>query len=572
MQKTVFFLVVFLFSLSMNAQQSKGKNLSKKQFFYFDPGTKTKVESTGYYYVDELGETTERHGQWTYFNLNGDKVEERQFNRNKLHGAVTTYYSGNRVKNMGFFKNNVQDSIYVSFSTLGDTLESGTYKLGEPIGFWRYFYSDGALKSIEEIKDGVSYIWEFYAADSLHSHIVKNGNGEMVDYYGNGLLKSWYNYKDGLKHGDFEEASVYGYYTLKGAFKNNKPEGKWEYYFISGDLEKVAHYKEGLLDGSYINYYDNEQIRVQGEYQAGMKVGKWTWFTNTGVVDMEGNFKNGLQHGSWIYNYPDGKVSYRAKFKDGKKDGKWSYYYSMGKKFKEGNFKDDKKDGPWKTWYESGTLLMEGDYKDDKEEGEWKNYWENGRLKNHSTFKDGQLDGEWTSFYDNGTPLLKGKYSAGYKTGEWMAFFANGQVSDIDTYKVMIKKNKVDKGSLKGRSSKVSALHGKSVTYSQKDFKKIEEGKYKNDKKTGKWITYHPGGLLPAVIANYKDGKLNGKMETYEFLGNKMITSAEYKDGVKHGKTLIYDKNGKVKREMKFENGEQVIEGTKGDTKFSPKR
>ena len=55
MQKTVLFLFLFLFSLSTYAQQSKDKNLSKKQFFYFDPGTKTKVESTGYYYSDELG-------------------------------------------------------------------------------------------------------------------------------------------------------------------------------------------------------------------------------------------------------------------------------------------------------------------------------------------------------------------------------------------------------------------------------------------------------------------------------------------------------------------------------------
>jgi len=572
MNKYIVFIVCIFFTFVANGQTRKDRNLSKRQTFYYDPTTRTQVEITGYYYVDELGETTERHGQWTYYNRDGVKVEERQYNRNKLHGEVKTYYGPNRVKDLGYFKNDVQDSLYVAFGLSGDTLEVGYYDMGTPIGEWRYFYADGSLKSVEEIRDGVSYIWEFYAADSLRTHLVKEGTGEMVDYYANGRLKSWYNFKNGLKDGPFEEASVYGMYTVKGSFSNNKPDGKWEHYFITGDLEKVVHYKDGQLHGGYINYYDNGQVRVEGEHENGMKTGKWSWYTNSGVLDQEGTFKNGLQHGTWIYNYPDGKLSYRARYKDGKKDGKWTYYYKNGKKFREGVFKEDVQHGLWQTWYENGVLLMTGEYVEGKEQGLWQNYWENGQLKNESTFVDGELHGEWLSFYLDGVPASKGNYKNGLKSGEWIDYFSNGRVSDINNYKVIVKKSKVKKGTLKDRKHLVSARHGKSVSYSQKDYTKMMEGRYRNDEKTGKWITYHPGGVLPAVIAHYKNGKLNGKMETYEFLGNTIISSIEYKDGVRHGKAVFYDREGKVKSTMQFKDGMQVIETSRSGAGFTPGR
>ncbi|WP_165779192.1 toxin-antitoxin system YwqK family antitoxin [Brumimicrobium salinarum] len=575
MQKTITSLLCLLFVTSTfvyGQNREKLKNRSKRQLFYYDPIKKTKLESQGYYYVDELGETTERHDKWSFYNKKGELIEERNYHRNKLHGEVKTYYGANRVKNIGYFENGIQDSLYVAFHLSGDTSEVGYYHQGEPTGKWRYFYRDGHLKTVEEVIDSISYIWSFYAADSAHTQTVVDGNGEMAEYYTNGNLKSWYNYKDGLRHGKFEEASVHGYYLLKGSFLENQPDGKWEYFYYTGDLEKVSHYAKGKLHGNYRYYYDNGELSVAGQYEYGKKTGEWTWYTNSGVVDMKGNFKEDLQHGAWVYNYPSGKVSYRAKYKHGKKSGKWKYYYKNGKKFKVGHFDNDLKNGEWTTWYENGNTLMEGDYKNDLEEGLWKNYWENGQLKNQSTFTKGKLNGEWLSFYSNGIPLSKGNYDMGQKSGEWTEYFKNGRKSDITNYKVVEQKSKTKYGPMKDRVNRVSIKHGDFVSFSQKDFSKTQEGKYKNGEKHGTWTTYHKGGLLPAVIANYKKGELHGKMKTFEFRGNQIISEVNYKNGRKDGKAKVFDKDGKVVKEMTYENGVQIIEGTKSGSSFAPGR
>jgi antitoxin component YwqK of YwqJK toxin-antitoxin module len=104
-----------------------------------------------------------------------------------------------------------------------------------------------------------------------------------------------------------------------------------------------------------------------------------------------------------------------------------------------------------------------------------------------------------------------------------------------------------------------SVRNGKYEAYSSKDFKLTEEGTFKNGKKHGLWIAYHPGGRLPAVTSDYKDGKLHGFVREYDFKAGKLLRSeTQYKDGVKHGKMTIYDKRGKKVAEKFFDNGIEV--------------
>src|SRR5690554_606995 len=135
----VFFMLLAFNNYSQSSNE-KRKNLSKRQTFYYDPLHKTKVESYGYYYVDELGETTERHGKWSFFNEEGVLVEERHYHRNKLEGEVKTYFGKDRIKNIGYFKEGLQDSLFVEFYITGDTSEVGYYHLGNPTGTWSAFW------------------------------------------------------------------------------------------------------------------------------------------------------------------------------------------------------------------------------------------------------------------------------------------------------------------------------------------------------------------------------------------------------------------------------------------------
>jgi len=342
MLKFKILLLSFSFLALANAQEVKKENLSKNKQTYWDVN-KSRVQSRGKNYKDRYGETTDKHGKWLYYDKTGAIEEIRYYYRDLLHGAVIKYYPNGKKQQEGFFKLNRQDSIFNEWYETGHLKTEGYYKKDTPIKNWKYYYRDGRLKTVEEIKAGVSHVWEFYLPDSLHTATIIEGNGEMTTFYTTGTVKEWYNYKEGLKHGDFEELSVYGYPLLKGSFKNAEKDGEWEYSYYSGDKEKVSHYKNGVLNGHYNYYYDNGQVNVDGEYKNGKKQGEWTWYTNSGTLDMQGNFKNDEQHGKWDYWHPTGELSYHAEYKEGLRSGEWTYFYKEGTKFKEGTYAKDLK-------------------------------------------------------------------------------------------------------------------------------------------------------------------------------------------------------------------------------------
>ncbi|MFT5778543.1 MAG: antitoxin component YwqK of YwqJK toxin-antitoxin module [Crocinitomicaceae bacterium] len=554
-------LILFLTSSSF-AQPILKENLTKQISTFWDFNS-TQIRSRGKNYQDQQGETDEKHGKWTFYDRAGQIEEVRNYYRDNLHGQVVLFYPNGKKRQEGYFKFGLQDSLYFEWYETDHLKVEGTYNLDQPVGEWKNYYVDGRLKSVEETKGEDNYMWEFYLPDSLHTAIITKGNGEMVSFYTTGKVKEWYNYKNGLRHGLFEESSIYGHVTLKGEFKDGEKDGNWEYFYITGDKEKVSTYKSGVLDGPYKYFYDSGKLNVEGEYKKGLKADQWTWYTNKGTKDMQGSFDDGLQHGDWTFWHSNGEISYKAKFDHEVKTGFWTYFYEDGAKYKEGTFSNDLRNGNWKTWYENSTLLMDGNFLEGKETGEWFNYWDNGVLKNKTSFENGELDGDWESRTPDDVVTSIGKYENNLKVGEWTEYFENGKPKDVVHYKLFKNKTKMDYSILKGHVVMESLLHGHSTSFSGKDYRVTEEGDYKKSKKNGEWIAYHPGGRLPAVVSNYKKGELNGTMKMYGRRG-KILQAIDYKDGLKHGKYLIYDDRGKVIKTMRFSEGMQIIEGSNG--------
>jgi uncharacterized protein len=547
------------------------ENLTKKETQYWD-FHKTKPMSIGTYYKDQIGKTTQKHGKWEYFFKEGGLEEVRNYYLDKLHGPVLLFYPNGIKRQEGYFIQGKQDSVYREWNETGKLALEGFYKDDKPFGIWKYYYFDGREKMVEEYIDTFVLIQSFWLFDSLHSQTIINGTGEKILYHQNGILKEFFTYKDGILDGDFEEWSIFGYEKLTGSYTMGKKSGEWKFYYYTGALEKIVNYQDNLLEGEYNYFYDNGQKNVEGTYQDGMKNGIWSWYTNKGTKDMSGNFVNDKQDGDWKYWYPTGELSYNAQFKNGLKHGHWEYFYKDGTKFKKGNYLNDEKNGIWETWYENGNILMTGKYINGKEDGKWLNYWENGKIKNETTFKNGVLNGNWVSYNPKGVLKLSGKYKDGYKVGEWINYFDNGKPKDSQTFKIKKTKSTLKYGSLKGRVRIESVQNGKSVSYSAKDYKKTEEGTYKNGEKHGEWIAYYPGGKMPAIITTYKNGKLDGPVKRFNRKG-ELNSQIDYKDGLKHGKLRIYDKKGKVVLEKSFEYGLQIIESkSKSQGSFTPGR
>ena len=102
-----------------------------------------------------------------------------------------------------------------------------------------------------------------------------------------------------------------------------------------------------------------------------------------------------------------------------------------------------------------------------------------------------------------------------------------------------------------------SVQHGKYKAYSQVDYKIKESGRFRSGNKTGKWLNFYPGGVVPAVSSNFKNGKLHGVFCQYERRGNKM-NEIHYKNDLKDGWFIVYGKNGNTLVKKMFKKGHEL--------------
>lgn len=563
------FLSLILFgSMPVFSQLIDPENLSPKVKIYWDANNR-KLNSVGSYYIDDITlESTEKHGKWLYYSMDGVLEEERFYYRNRTHGKQIIYHPNKKIKQIYYCKFNVSDSLYKEYNEAGTLLKSGYFALGSPQGKWQYFYDDSLLWKEEFVSNDTTYLLSYFDSDSAHTQTVINGNGVVNTFYSFGGLKESYTFKNGLRDGPFFENLASGQTSIAGAFLAGKKQGDWVFYFADGSIEKKQGFKQDSLHGAYLVYFPNGLIRTEGSYVNGEKDGKWIWGKADGSIEMKGSFNKNQQHSDWEYYFDSGELSYKANYNLGKREGEWSYFYKDGTPFRIGHYKNDLKQGEWQTWYEDGTLLMKGSYNQGKEVGEWKNYWPNGRIKNQSFYKKGELNGAWYSFSPEGKLLLFGRYKKDHKKGKWTEFYNNGRKKEEVTYKVRTLKNSAQDVVSMGFKEKQSVEHGTFKAYSQVDFTIKELGKFKQGKKTGRWINYYPGGVVPAVVSTFKNGLLHGEFYQNDRRGNKM-NEIHYKNGLKDGLFIVYGSNGKPITQKMFRNGHE-LQRVSGGNPFSP--
>ena len=566
-----YLLVFIVLWSSVQAQDFKilKENLSPKVRLYWD-AQKKHVQGTGSYYVGVVKPTVdEKHGKWQFFTYDGLLEEEANYYRNRLHGKRTFYYPNKQIKQEAYFTFNVPDSTYKEYAEDGKLLTKGQFELGSPIGRWEYFYADGSPKSVEVVSNDTIYLMEYWEEQMPHKQTIKNGNGKVLSYYVDGVVKESYTFQNGLKTGPFEERTANGVLSVAGAFVNGKKDGVWEFYSYNTVLEKRVGYALDSLDGEYLVMLSEKDTLTFGNYKKGQKTGAWIWFNENAVIDMTGYFIEGKQDSIWHYYFPNGQLSYVAEFEKDLRTGNWTYYYPNGALYRTGSYLLDQKHGEWQTWYEDSTLLMSGRYENGLEEGEWKNYWENGRIKNKSTFHAGKLNGSWVSYTPDGNTSLTGNYKDGLKFGEWLSYYSNGRLKEKQHYKIIAQKNISEGLNRMGYKENVSEFHGSYEAYSHIDFQLKEIGKYKNGQKHGTWTNYYPGGVVPTIVAQYQNGQLDGIFRQYDRYGH-LVYEISYKNGLKHGDFIAFNENGKIVSRKVFRNGEEV--GSQEKDGFIPER
>src|SRR5688500_10758265 len=80
---------------------------------------------------------------------------------------------------------------------------------------------------------------------------------------------------------------------------------------------------------------------------------------------------------------------------------------------------------------------------------------------------------------------------------------------------------------------------------------KIEEGNYKDDKKTGEWTMYHTDGVTIRTKGNFDNGRPKGEYVKFDESGNKK-EEGNYSNGKESGALTTYYPNGQVAQSNTF--------------------
>ena len=119
------------------------------------------------------------------------------------------------------------------------------------------------------------------------------------------------------KDGESIKKNTEGIIIEKGAYKNKKQTGVWNYYFLDGTPSLTANYKNGVLNGESIRYDLQGNMIAQLSYLDGKITGHQIYYYPNGLKMSEGEMINGKEEGAWRYYRIDGEPMGIVKYKNG---------------------------------------------------------------------------------------------------------------------------------------------------------------------------------------------------------------------------------------------------------------
>jgi len=459
---------------------------------------------------------------------NGNISSEGYIKNGKPDGYWKSYYVTGVLKSEGKRTSFLLDSIWVFYDQAGDTTEKISYLLGkrngysikyqkDPVrglyrhtselyagdrkeGLARIFYPDGKVKQTipysDGKKDGLSreydregriitlleYNNDFLISRSRINRTDESGmkQGEWLDFYPDGSIKSERNYRDDLLHGYYKEYDDRGRLLVtllydngkmtgteidnsaeieiknryddsgkliySGPFKEEVPVGIHREYNADGTIKNARIYNdngvlvsEGIVDsdgnrnGPWKDVSADGVLVAEGSYYDNRRSGEWKFYNADGKLEQAGSYYNGRIDGTWRWYYPGGELLREEDYYQGKRDGNYTEYSRAGEIIAQGAYAEGERNGEWKIT--TGDNTEEGEYFLGLRNGEWRSYYNDGKLRFRGSYKQGNPDGRHLYYYENGRTREERYYKNGFRTRTWKKFNETGEVFLTITYR-----------------------------------------------------------------------------------------------------------------------------------------
>ena len=176
-------------------------------------------------------------------------------------------------------------------------------------GVWKKYYSNKRIRYVGEFENGKEVgVFKFYDITTSDHPII---------------IKSYFEDSDSLFVQFF---SLKGKLQSEGVMNDRNRVGKWQYYFIDGEVLSEKNYENGKLEGDAITYYPDGKVAEFTSYENGLKSGVNSKYSSEGILIEEVTFKNGRENGLAKYFDLEGNLKEKGSYKNGNRIGNWDYY------------------------------------------------------------------------------------------------------------------------------------------------------------------------------------------------------------------------------------------------------
>lgn len=542
------------------------------EYFTSEKGDTEKYDIISWSYEKSYGDKAK--GWFNLYSYEGkpSKITYSVFNKK----AYQLIFNSLKSKNYKLQESKIEDNIiYSTYSNDKYFLEVSTEQLKDEDDF-----SNESVTGYNFIFIAKSSMYDPNNGDKIQYHedggieakyTLKDGEleGEFIYYYSNGNIQKKGVFRNGLQNGQFFEFDELGNLIAEYTMINGKKHGKYTSY-ENGEVSVEKFYKEDALNGSFISYlYNNGRVvgKTKGEYLDNKFNGRWEFFyleDNEEKLLTYKNLKNGLLNGAFqevkgdsviIGTYQNDKlhgtiriyrdffagiinniprtdtteITLRAlgRYAKGSKTGIWNYFDETGYLIKKGEYTNDQKNGIWSYYYPK--------YVND--EGEPLEYA--GKLYLTEIYSEDELNGESIRY----SYIDKFKYKCD-------TIIYEKKLDSCFNQRLVKVFNKV--------SYKDNLLNGPAV-FKDSIGNIIQRGNYLNDQKDGLWLERYLIDYIeePFYINSegiYKKGLKQGKWKEYLDEG-LVLASYNLHDGSFHGDQIKFVNNGKPSRITKYVYG-----------------
>lgn len=198
----------------------------------------------------------------------------------------------------------------------------------------------------------------------------------------------------GKKQGEWRKAHEGSTtYRYVGTFKDDKPIGKFVYYYATGDVEAViVFWPDGKTAYSQM-YHESGYLMAKGKYLNQLKDSTWIHYDDRGIVSYQQDYKNGKFHGlQVIYYEPVNGQYYVAQYlnwRDGLLHGEFKKYHANTNVESEGQYDNGNLHGIIKYYHPNGKIMRVERYQYAVKHGYWMFYDDKGAQVGYKLYWEG---------------------------------------------------------------------------------------------------------------------------------------------------------------------------------------